>query len=468
MKETANNADERQVGSNRWLWRILVVGAVLRAAVWLWFGDLPPMIDDELDYNALAVNLVDYHEYGFKPGVLTSLRPPLYPTLVAAVYKVCGNEDWEAVRAYQAAISLLTVCVVYRLGLAIYSQRVANWAAGFVCFYPSLVAYNSLILTETAFTLLLCAACLAIVLAFQHNRLSIWIAAGVLLGLGALTRSVLWLFPPVVAVLAIVYANGTLMRRFFAAAGICAAFAATVAPWAIRNTRLQETFTTIDVMGGRNLMMGNYEHTPLLRAWDAISIQGERSWHHVLRSDMPDAKGKTQGQIDKLAMSRGLKFIVENPLLTAQRCCVKFINFWQLDREIVAGMKSEYFGQISKPIFIGTALVIVAGYCTTLFLGIFGIFCAPPTDRRIHLLLVCFIGFVCAIHTLTFGHSRYHLPLIPIFALYAGAAINAVRSIWRQRRSFRFMAAAACCLLLVLSWGWEMLCADPQRYLNAL
>ena len=35
-----------------------------------------------------------------------------------------------------------------------------------------------------------------------------------------------------------------------------------VAPWAVRNTRLHGVFTVVDTMGGLNLLMGNYAHTP--------------------------------------------------------------------------------------------------------------------------------------------------------------------------------------------------------------
>jgi hypothetical protein len=71
-------------------------------------------------------------------------------------------------------------------------------------------------------------------------------------------------------------------------------------------------------------------------------------------------------------------------------------------------------------------------------------------------------------HTLTFGHSRYHLPLIPIVSLYAAGAITAASAIWQQRRSIRFTLAGALCALLAMSWAWELFFVDPQRYFNVL
>ena len=42
------------------------------------------------------------------------------------------------------------------------------------------------------------------------------------------------------------------------------------------------TVTIVDTMGGMNLRMGNYEYTPDDRMWDAVSLQGEKSWVHGL------------------------------------------------------------------------------------------------------------------------------------------------------------------------------------------
>ncbi|MCC7087164.1 MAG: glycosyltransferase family 39 protein [Pirellulales bacterium] len=453
--------------ASRGIWLILAAGTVVRVAIWLWLGNAPPAVGDERDYDTLAVNLVEHQVYAFQPDVLTSLRPPLYPLLVAGVYEACGVRNWQAVRGLQIVISLATVWLIYQLGKAIYSPPTALLAAGLTCFYPSLIAYNSLLLTETLFTFLLCASCLAIIRAFQSNRATMWAASGVLLGLGSLTRSILWLLPPLLVLWILGCGQSNLAHRCKAAAAMCLAFSIVIVPWSIRNTRLQHTFITIDVMGGRNLMMGNYDHTPLYRAWDAIGVSGDKAWHRVLKAENPQAKNLTQGQIDKLAMASGLKYMLAHPQLTAQRCLIKFINFWQLEREIVAGAKEGNFTPLPNSAVVALATMIVGSYCLVAFAGVFGLLLVPPSNRMIHYLLLLLIGFTCALHTLTFGHSRYHLPLIPIVALYAAAAIVSAKTIWQQRLSWRFATAITLCTLLALSWGWEFIWADPQRYFGA-
>ena len=135
-------------------------------------------------------------------------------------------------------------------------------------------------------------------------------------------------------------------RRITAAMILLGTFSLTLAPWAIRNTRIQGTFVPVDTMGGRNFMMGNYRYTPLYRSWDAISIEGTESWIHELTSFPPEMRN-TQAKLDRLAMRQGLRFVCDNPWLTLQRDIVKFFDFWGLERGVGGWAKpGKGFGEI--------------------------------------------------------------------------------------------------------------------------
>lgn len=447
---------------------ILLTGAVVRVALWLWLADLPLYVHDERDYHALAVNLVRHGEFAFAPGELTSLRPPLYPALVAGVYGLFGVDNFAAVRLLQATLSLVTVVVAYQLGCAVASRRVALWLAGLCCFYPSLLGFNNLLLTETLFTFLLTLFCLLTVRAWQRESLATAASAGAVLGLAALTRSVVWLFPPVLAVFLLFAWPGSLWRRLAAGLTVALGFAVVITPWAIRNTRLQETFVTVDVMGGRNFMMGNYQHTPLYRSWDAISLTGEKAWWREVHAVYPPSERLTQGQVDKLALRQGLKFVRENPGLTFLRCVVKFFDFWGLERELVAGAARGQFGALPKPALALLALVIFGSYALALLLGIFGLVLAPEPDRRAWWFFLLVVGFVCAMHTAVFGHSRYHLPLMPLVLLFAAAALVHRGAIWQSRGSGRFWLACGLCVVFLAGWAWLFWAVDLELYLGAM
>lgn len=447
---------------------ILLTGGALRIALWSWVGDAPLTIWDERDYNTLAVNLEERGEFALRAGVPTSIRPPLYPALVAGVYRLVGVENHRAVRLLQAAISLVSVALVFWLGLMLYSRRVGVWAAGLLAFYPSLLGYNNLLLTEVLFTVLLIGTCCAIVRAYRRDAVAPLVAAGVLLGLAALTRSVMWLFPPVFGAYLLLTWRGRLRRRLLGALAISLAFAVTVAPWAARNTRLQETFIVVDVMGGRNFMIGNYEHTPVNRAWTAIGIKGDRSWVAVLHDRYPSPTGRTQGQLDKLAQREAIRFVLSHPWMTARRDLVKFINFWGLERELVAGAAQGNFGRVRAPTLGLLTLLVFGSYAAAMIAGIFGAVAWSSDDWRSHGLLLLLVAFVCGLHTLAFGHSRYHLPLMPLVLIFAAAAIVHWPEIWASRRHWSFALAFGLCGILLTAWAVEVLVVDLNRFVTAL
>src|SRR5262245_33871865 len=81
---------------------ILLAGAVVRLLLWYGYRAEPLHIWDERDYHTLATNLLEHGEYTFTPGgIPTSLRPPLFPALVAGIYAVAGVDNFAAVRMVQ-------------------------------------------------------------------------------------------------------------------------------------------------------------------------------------------------------------------------------------------------------------------------------------------------------------------------------------------------------------------------------
>jgi 4-amino-4-deoxy-L-arabinose transferase-like glycosyltransferase len=441
---------------------ILLVGIIVRIGLWLAWANWSPLInDDARDYHGLAFRLVTTGSYSNESGQLISLRPPLYPAFVAGTYLTFGLENDAAVRSIQAVLGLVTACMVYRLGILAYSRQVALWAAGIVCFYPSLLGYANLLLSETLFTFLVVAFTWLMFEALHQRLVAILAAAGIVMGLAALTRSIVLLFSPFVLIWILFSWQGHWGRRLLAAALPLVAFAAVIAPWAIRNTRIQETLTIIDVMGGRNAMMGNYEYTPLERSWATISdVPEQEAWYRVLHRERHSDAPLTQGQIDKLALRHAINFVLQHPWLTAQRDLVKFFNFWQLERLLVAAAGTGYFGDLPTAAKLLLAAVICGVYAFVLLTAIFGACCCPPRDRRTHWFLVVSILLPCVIHTLVFAHSRYHLPVVPFLALCAAAAIVHRQEIWQLRRTWAFKLAAALCVIVVLGWIREFVFVD--------
>src|SRR5438093_3182459 len=398
--------------SGRLFLGVLVLGLLLRLVCLYATQNTGVMIEDERAYHQLALNVLHGHGFGWKPEKPTSIRPPLYPFFEVLIWKTTGTESLLYVRLAQIGLSLLTVYFLYRLVLLVFDQPIARLAAAGVWLYPSLVAFNFLLLTEVLFTCLLTLVALGYVTLLRTEKAAAAWGTGSALGLAALTRSILWPFPIVLCPLAFFTLHGNWKSRAQLAMYLLLGYVLVVAPWAVRNTRLQGVFTVVDTMGGLNLLMGNYAHTPLNRTWDAVSLTGEKSWSADLPSAPPDGSRWTEGRKEKWAARQAVTYMLAHPALTLQRAAIKCANFWGLERVIIAGWMEGFYHPPQWFAVLG-AVAITLAYTLTMLLASLGFFLTLSANRMAHFFLVSVIVFVCGVHTVVFGHERYHLPLIP-------------------------------------------------------
>lgn len=431
---------------------ILLTGLAIRIPLLFMTWKAPLQIVDEQHYDGMAQYFAQSGNFGVAVGekvLLSSIRPPMYVWTVAGFYKVLGTDNPAvvqlSVRIFQVLISLLTVWLVYRIGLkAFKNETTALIGAGLFCFYPSMVMQNFMILTETEFTFFLVLTLYFAVNLFPNEnegtdeseekrplsfKTALFNAAfcGLFLGLGALTRSILWLAIPCVFLYILLFLKARWTIRLTTAAVALLVSSAVIAPWVVRNTQLQKTLTAIDCMSGRNLMMGNYEYTPMYRAWDAIHQEGEKNWYNVLRSKYENVDPMTQGQKDKMAGKYAKEFMMSHPGLTLQRFGMKALCFWQLERSTAAlfahgdvqGVDSEN----GKRLSILVAGIVMLYFALVFITSIMGVFFASPKQWRVHLLFLCVVGLFWGVHSLVFAHSRYHLPLTPLLCLYSASYV---------------------------------------------
>jgi 4-amino-4-deoxy-L-arabinose transferase-like glycosyltransferase len=449
------------------LWvAIFVLGLILRVAVLSQTSALGTINMDERQYSQIAGNIIDGNGFALGPGTPTSIRPPAYPGLVAVIWTAFGTGNLQAIRAVQVILSAATAALVYLLGAAIWGTRTARLAAAICWLYPSLVLFDYLIVTETLFTCLLVAFLLATVKLVQEPRPLYALACGVSLGLAALTRSVFWPLPLILCPALMLMLDGSWSRRASLTATVLVAYVALVGPWTVRNTRLQHVVIMVDTLGDINLRMGNYEYTPDDRMWDAIALEGEKNWAYGIRDDLGNGP-ITEGQRAKWAQRKAVEYMRTHPGITLRRSFIKFADFWGLEREFFAGMQRE---QYSPPLWfeVLASAAILVGYALVSVLGAAGIWTAAPDDKRVHAILLLPIVVLTGAHTITLGHPRYHLPVMPIFGLYAAAlAVERVPARALLRRP-AFIGAAASIAILLAIWTRQIIVSDLDRILSLL
>lgn len=186
----------------------------------------------------------------------TAWVPPLYPLLMAAVFKVAGvytaTSAWILL-TLNSIFSAATALFVYEIGARCYNRKVAVWSAWLWALYPAAMQYSVHWIWEMSLTTFLFTWTLALALKMrgisprgqdihdEPQNPGQWLLFGALWGLIALSNSTLLLFLPACGVWILLGTRpfGSEIRNAVFAALV---FIALVAPWTVRNFRVFHTF----------------------------------------------------------------------------------------------------------------------------------------------------------------------------------------------------------------------------------
>lgn len=222
-------------------------------------------LPDSAAYERIARGL---HEQGrfeqFGPGTPAHPQPasnysPGLPLLAGGVFELTGSDDVRIVRLLLALISALAIPLVYLIGLRLGGGVAGLIGAGLVAFYPTLITYSEMLLTEPLAGTLIAGAVLAILRARDQTGLKPWFGAGVILGLATMVRPeyLLVSLALAVALVAIELRGGTghALRPVIT---MLLALGIVIAPWTIRNAIEYERLVPLSTGGGQTLYSGSY------------------------------------------------------------------------------------------------------------------------------------------------------------------------------------------------------------------
>lgn len=187
----------------------------------------------------------------------TAWVPPLYPLLLAGVFKLFGvytaPSAW-VILTINSVFSAATAPLIYRIATRCYGRKVAVWSAWIWVLYPAFLQYAVHWVWEMSLTAFLFACVLLLALKMRGiNREQLepprqtaaqWLLFGLLWGLIALSNSTLLLFLPVCGIWILLGASA---RAKAVRDAVLAAllFLAIIAPWTVRNWRVFHTFVPL-------------------------------------------------------------------------------------------------------------------------------------------------------------------------------------------------------------------------------
>jgi len=226
---------------------VLLISAVLRCGSAAGTEVREPLRGDALDYVGYAWNLERHGVYSRLPTWKASadeppppdaLRPPLYPLLLTT--SLAGVPDDAFVRRVawlQAGLGLLVVALCFEVSRRSLGPELALGVATLAALSPHLIAHESVLLTETLFTLVVLLAALAYAswVKVPPRAMSLGLAflTGLLAALATLVRPTLDYLPHFAVAAVLLWPEAR--SGWKAAVVALAAFFAVVLAWKARN-----------------------------------------------------------------------------------------------------------------------------------------------------------------------------------------------------------------------------------------
>lgn len=445
--------------------RIYLFALLLRLIPALLSYNLPIGLDDMFQYDMLARSIaagsgyrwysqedvyliqsyidIDFEGDDYDPsGVLTSFRAPGYPSFLAILYKVggLGNRFFVA-RLAQAFIGASLAPLTYFLGKRLFNsqEQVGKFAAIAMAAYPMLVVYPLALATENIFIPLLLGAILLLLRAGESHRTRDYVLAGMLLGMAALTRSVIIAIVPFTMLWAWLYTKDKK-----AVVLIPAIVLLMTLPWAIRNTLLHDRLTYVESSMGYNLYLGYHpEGTGTFQF--GISLD--------LLPFLDDAERDTAG------MQGAMNFIRQDPARVFELMLLRLSHFFSMERRALSYFyTNNLLGYISSPILISVSILYWSPFVILTSLASLG---SPflKMTQSIRLVMLVIIGYLLP-HVLIFSEERFHLAIMPLIAVLAGYAwVNRADILAQAKKTEARRAVIAALLLMSLlafNWGYEL------------
>lgn len=403
----------------------LLFGALVLRVLWVLFlhGPTTKTYPDMIAYDRMARLFLDSGTIAFKqPHVPTAFYMPGYPLFVAAVYWLVGSffDQQVAVHVVQAVLSVVTLFIVYRIGLRVCNRKVALVAVAMGALYPPFAMANNVILTEMLFTLALCLLALAAVRLLDTPS---WRGAalfGALLALCCYIRpvAVLWGVVPFLFLL-----RKVPLRRLALLGGLgLVVFALVMSPWWVRNAKVFDRFVVFNTSSANPLLVGTYYGLP--------GGKGIPSRVFDLWASSPQEELTMNAEWQSWALQR-----LRDQLKTQPMNVVK--QRYQLTKTALTWPFDLIIWQI--PRWAKTASIAAQEILT--ILALIG-FAFNYRNSRSWLLFSLFAYFVVA-HAVILILNRYLFPLMPVILLLA--AYGALTLLERVRELSSFLASKVPC-----------------------
>ena len=433
-----------------WFWIVFSCGFLVRLFYLLEINSIP------LFYH-LAGDGRAYYEWGQRIaagdwlGQGVFYQAPLYPYFLGFLQVVFGPNVW-LIRLIQLALGAISCALIFEAGRNLFSRQ-AGIAAGLIlaCYAPG-IFFDGLIEKSILDFFLLSVFLWLLSQLRSTARWSRWLALGAVLGFLGLSRENALILAAVVPVwIGLYFFESPITNRLQWAGLFFAGLLLVLVPVGLRNLAVGGEFKLTTSQLGPNFFIGNNPLAdgtyvsvgkligePQLEGRDAKRL-AERALGRSL----------TAGEVSDYWLQQSWDYIRSQTGRWFALLGKKWLLVWNA-REIEDSDDFYIYQQWSWLLsFLGW--IIHFGILAPL--AVMGIFLTAKQWRQLWVLYVMILSLATSV-TIFYVFGRYRFPLVPFLALFAGAGIAAVVTLY-QKKDFRSLTIGAVLALatgIVVNW----------------
>jgi len=316
---------------------------------------------------------------------------------------------------FQSVLGALTLLPLGWLAWRVAGKRAARIAVFLVAIYLPLTLFAGLLLSETLFVFLFACALVALVRAREElsagwsRAAAVWLAlAGLLLGMGVLTRATALAFMPLAVLWLALAGERRELRTRLAGAGVVLGICVLcLLPWIARNYAAYKRFVLVDTTSGYNLWLASVgvRDEPRLQA-DLVAIPNPA-----------DRQG--------YAYEQAWKNISADPLGFVGKGIKESLDLW---RPLFGAEERQISGYAlgRVPAWHLTALLIFDDmlYVVILVAAVAGLALSPPHPLKS--LTGLSVGLWVVMSFAFFAVTRFRLPVVAVLIPWAGVGLDLV------------------------------------------
>lgn len=358
-------------------------------------------------YHRQAANIAHGQSVSTEFGEPTAYWPIGYSLVLSVFYRLFGAKLIVA-QIVGLCFNCTLTYVAYLLASEILDSRIARRVALIMGLLPSGILYTIIPIADIPFTLLVS---LMIYLTLRKATFVNVTMLGLCLGFGTLMRPVLFFYPFILAGYRILRGQKwrTALVHILLTLGIGEGI---LLPWQIRNYRAFGDFVFVSNNGGRHLLMGNNDNASGGYVADRDFIPSDSLlWYHSLN----------EVRKDKYAFGKALYWMLHNPVKAISLWPKKIFFLFYRDSKCVTYGLNDSYAQMS-PLIIISLVGITEGYYYSLgftfLLSAYFLIKKRRMSPSLWLVNASILYFI-VVHLPFITEGRYHMPLLPLFAIVA-------------------------------------------------